>query len=417
MAINGKIRIYADVPGTDPVYELIPESITVDRGRNRELDPPRAGTCEFVLRNDTGYWNPGNTGETVTPFSGVGDVSPPVDLLAPGTAVQAFAGANLVTVFSGRIRSVDYDYRLDGTSTVRVTAEDSLANLARLALYGFSHAQQGAGLTVANVLSHVSYDSTISVAEVVWGTFEPAWAGSTQVIAQSAADLDGRNVLDYIADLERSEQGRVFVARDGMFVMFGRYVQPVWSGSLNDPIEFTDDPSSPTSGYTPIEYRGLRGSGGGDVLYTQIVGKSPSTGNVFQVVAAGAATYGVSDLRVGDLLNANDDNVIGVLTLLSVLYDSPEWRVDRVEVQPKRAASAADEADLLALDLHQTCRVKFTPPAGAAVDDEYLVQRITHRITPADHVMTMGLSVKAIDPDDLFVLDSSALDGPKILGY
>jgi hypothetical protein len=251
-----------------------------------------------------------------------------------------------------------------------------------------------------------------------FGTFDPAVAMSeATVVAADAGDLDGRNVLDYLADLETSEQGRIFIANTGMFVAFGRYLEPFWSGmpGVGSAIEFTD--TTTTGGYVGVKYRAIRGSGGGDVLYTQVIGESPSTGTVFAVTSAGAATYGAIDLRVSGLLLSNDDQTLGVLTLLSDTYGSPSWRADAVEVKPYATASGTNLNGLLSLDLHQTVRVKFTPVAGTAVNGEYRVQRITHRITPGDHVMTVGVSVKTVDSSNFFVLDSSALDGPKILGY
>lgn len=79
--------------------------VRVDRGRGRELDPPSAGIAEFYLRNADGFWNPGNTAGTVT--AGTATVSPPADLLAPGTKLVVDCEVGLVnpaTLFYGRVR-------------------------------------------------------------------------------------------------------------------------------------------------------------------------------------------------------------------------------------------------------------------------------------------------------------------------
>ena len=185
---------------------------------------------------------------------------------------------------------------------------------------------------------------------------------------------------------------------------------------MSTEVEFLDADSAATGGWTSVPYVEMRGSGGGDVLYTRVFGESASTGNVLSVEAAGSSTYGLSDLRVSGLLNASDGEVEGVLSLLADVYDSPEWRVDQVTVKPLALTGATLEA-ALEVDLHQTVRVKFTPVAGTAVSTECRVQRITHRITPSDHTMTVGLAVRQFDPDDLFVLGSSSLGGTDVLGY
>jgi len=150
-----------------------------------------------------------------------------------------------------------------------------------------------------------------------------------------------------------------------------------------------------------------------------VLGYSPTTDSWRSVTAAGTATYGLtSDLSMSNLRNANDDLVDGVIGFLADIYDTPEWRVDEVSCRPFAATAAGTARSfLLNTELGDTVTVEFTPVAGSAVSGQYRVQGVRHTVTPGDHVMALNLSVKSFDADDLFVLDSSALDGADVLGF
>ena len=182
---------------------------------------------------------------------------------------------------------------------------------------------------------------------------------------------------------------------------------------------FTDDAASTAT--TKVPYQTLTGRSGGDVLYTRIIGYSPSSQAWRSVTAAGTATYGLtSDLSMSNLRCANDDLTEGVLGFLADVYDSPEWRVDEISCRPFAALAAGSAlSNVLNLDLNETVTVEFTPVAGSAVSGQYRVQGVRHSITPGDHVMALNLSVKTFDRDDLIVLDTSTLGtaGTDVLGF
>lgn len=390
--------------------------VRVDRGRGRELDPPSAGIAEFYLRNADGFWNPGNTAGTVT--AGTATVSPPADLLAPGTKLVVDCEVGLVnpaTLFYGRVRSADYSYDVSGDAVVRVVAEDAVAGLARRTLTGFSHDALSFGSAVRAVLDDVDYLDQIST----WGTalpgIEPAVGRGVSTIAPyGTAESDGVVALDYLTAIEASEQGRIFCARQGYFTAAGRY-----DAAFLPSVTFTDNAASTAT--FPVRYQTLSGHSGGDVLYTRIIGYSPTSEAWRSVTAAGTAIYGLtSDLSMSGLRLANDDLTEGVLGLLADTYDSPEWRVQEVSCKPYATVAAGSALSVvLGVDLNDGVTVEFTPAAGSAVSDVYVVQGVRHTITPGDHVMSLTLSVKQFDRNDLIVLDTSALGtaGTDVLAY
>lgn len=390
--------------------------VRVERGRGRELDPPSAGICEFYLRNADGFWNPGNTGASLGAIGGTATLSPPAGALAPGTKVYVDCDNGTIldsTLFYGRIRSADYSYDVSGDAVVRVVAEDVVAGLARRTLTGFSHDTLTFGSAVRLVLDNVDYSGQISIAgSAIPGVDPSVTTGVTSIAAYGTAESEGVNALEYLSALEASEQGRIYAARQGFFVAAGRY-----DAASASAVTFTDNAAS-TATYK-VPYQTLSGKSGGDVLYTRIVGYSPTTDSWRSVTAAGTATYGLtSDLSMSSLRCANDDLTEGTLGLLADIYDSPEWRVDEISCRPFAALPAGTALQrVLDVDLNDTVTVEFTPTAGSAVSGQYRVQGVRHSITPGDHVMALQLSVKTFDRNDLFVLDSSALDGADVLGF
>jgi hypothetical protein len=152
-----------------------------------------------------------------------------------------------------------------------------------------------------------------------------------------------------------------------------------------------------------------------------VLGYSPTTDSWRSVTAAGTTTYGLtSDLSMSNLRNASDGQVDGVLGILAATYDSPDWRVQELSCKPFATVAAGTALQiLLNLELADGVRVEFTPAAGSAVDDVFVVQGIRHTITPGDHTMAVSLSAKTFDKSDFIVLNTSTLGtaGTDVLGY
>jgi hypothetical protein len=392
--------------------------VRIDRGRARQLDPPSAGIAEIYLRNANGFFNPGNTAGTVT--VGTATVSPPATLLEPGTKVSVSCDTGLTSdtvLFGGRIRSAEYSYDVSGDAVVRVQCEDVLAGLARRTLVGFSHGQVSYGSAVRAVCDNVDYLTQISMpgGPLIPGLAEPLLSASVTTIAPySAEESAGVAALDYLAALEASEQGRIYADRNGLLFAQGRY-----SSFGSATVTLTDDPAS-TATYG-VRYQTISGRSGGDILYTQVLGYSPSTDSWRSVVAAGTATYGLtSDLSMSNLRNANDDLVDGVVGLLADTFDSPEWRVQEISCKPLATIPAGTALSVaLGVDLNDSVNVEFTPTGGSAISDVHIVEGVRHTFTPGDHTMALSLSRRQWNRDDLIVLNTSTLGtaGTDVLAY
>jgi hypothetical protein len=290
-----------------------------------------------------------------------------------------------------------------------------MAGLARRNLTGFSHDVLAYGPAVRAVIDNVDYVDQISV----WGTalplLEPALGrGVTTIAPYGTAESEGVAALEYLTALEATEQGRIYCTRQGYLTALGRY-----DSGFSAAVTFTDNPGS-TATY-PVGYQTISGRSGGDVLYTRIIGYSPTDQAWRSVTAAGTATYGLtSDLSMSNLRAANADLTEGVLGLLAETYDDPEWRVQEISCKPFATVAAGTALKLaLELDLADAVTVEFTPTAGSAVTNVHIVQGVRHTITPGDHVMALSLSVKQWNRDDLIVLDTSTLGtaGTDTLAY
>jgi hypothetical protein len=109
-----------------------------------------------------------------------------------------------------------------------------------------------------------------------------------------------------------------------------------------------------------------------------------------------------------------------VIGLLADTYDTPEWRVQELSCKPFATVAAGTALEiLLNVELADGVRVEFTPAGGSAISDVYIVQGVRHTITPGDHTMSLTLSVKQWNKDDLFTLGTSTLGtaGTDVLAY
>jgi hypothetical protein len=320
-------------------------------------------------------------------------------------------------LFGGRIRSAEYSYDVSGDAVVRLVCEDVLAGLARRTLVNFSHDAVSFGSAVRLVCDNVDYLTQISIpgGPLGPGLEEPFLGKSVTTIAPYGTAVSaGVAALDYLTALEASEQGRIYADQNGLLFAAGRY-----SSFGSAAITFTDNPAS-TATYA-IPYQTISGRSGGDVLYTHVLGYSPTTESWRSVTAAGTGVYGlISDLSMSNLRNANDDQVDGVIGLLADTFDTPEWRIQEISAKPLATIPAGTALSVaLGVDLNSSVTVEFTPTGGSAISDVHIVEGVRHTFTPGDHTMALSLSRRQFDRADLIVLNTSTLapSGTDTLAY
>lgn len=361
-------------------FEAIPQgvvSVSTSRGRNRDLERTNAGSLSVSLRNQDRFFDP--RGGSV--FASFVEPRNPVRVLADSEAV-----------FTGLIDNWTFSYSPGGESEASFQASDAFALFARNLNDGDAAPEELSGARINRVLDQVRVN----------------WPALDRDIDTGNATLEAGNVddntLNYLGNVvEASEQGLVFMSKDGKVAFRQRLTTPTLS-----PVEFRDDG-------TGVPYEDVKIGFGTDLMVNQAIVTAPDGTAIRQNVSS-QVKYGIIektlDTQLSTLAQAEAiaDYIIG-------RYSEPEYRVESVTVN-LRALTSQQVEDVLDLELGDQARLVFTPNAtGSAISVANRVIGISHDVGFFEHRVTFNLEVL---PFTFFILDDlefGILDGEGVLGF
>lgn len=357
-------------------------SVTVNRGKNRDLDRFNAGTLSIELNNEDRAFDPLYAS---SPF--FGDVVPRRDVrvLADGTPA-----------YVGKILDWNFSYEPKGRQVASLEAADGLTFLAQQELTPGTATPQLTGARVSSVLSQPSVD----------------WPVADRVIdagnSELGADVFEGNALSYLQEVEQSEAGLLFIDKAGRVAFRDRLTTP----TTDNVTVFADDASGIPFAPAALDY-------GTEQLYNSITVTAPASTAVAND-ALSQTRYGVVAYSV-DTLISDADTVEGLADLLLSRYKEPELRFQAIQVDVSKLTTA-QRADVFALEIGDVAQVKITPgnpPVGSKIERYGLVIGISHSIEPGSHVVTFSLGSLQTS---LFVIGDSefgiiGVDAPGVLGF
>jgi hypothetical protein len=356
-------------------------SLSVTRGRSRQLDEITTGVGAIELKNNDRDFDPLHT---TGPYYGN---------IKPGK--RATISVEGVAIFDGLIDDYGYEYAPGRVSMVRGEIVDGLGQLAARELDEFTATNnQLAGARITAVLNRteVNYPANRSID-----------AGVSTL--QNDTVAWGTNALAYLQLVARSDLGYLYADRNGVLTYKDRHYDP--------------GDSAATFGDGGIPFIAVERSTATELLYNR-VGVSRLTGSeeTFTNVTS-AAEHGYRSLtRDGLLLDTNSQSYDMGLYLLG-LYDAPEERFKSITIAVD-ALTAAERGTVLALDITSMIRIVWTPDGvGDPIDRYCIVEGVEHQSTPHTlHYMTLYLG----DADNRvnFRLDDTqfgVLDGTSVLAF
>ena len=214
---------------------------------------------------------------------------------------------------------------------------------------------------------------------------------------------NGQQALTAMREIEVSEQGRLFAARDGDITLLGRYHhQDVTRGNTVQ-ATFSDDGAD--FGYQSWQYLESDTDVRNDVTVTMPTAQSRSTDS------ASITAYGRQSETVNTILSTVTqvrDMALGLVT---------RWAAASGRVAPFDVSidPAQNWATLLGLELGDRIKVEATPMGvGSQFTDELLVDSTEWTITYSAWRLRLG---GAPVPLQTFILGTSALGGPDPLGF
>ena len=342
-------------------------SVSVARGRSDETEAFQAGQASLTLRNELGTFDPDGT-----PFRLRDEVE--VYWTGGGTAVQVFAGF---------VEDVTLGYDLSGAAEVQVRCVDGFALLANQTIVDAAVPVEDSGARVSAVLGNAGV----------------LWAGGTAIdtgISDLAAGTATGNALEYLRQVEESEQGYLYVDREGTLTFRNRHT------TLNQPLgssKFADDGSG-------IPFERVERFSGARSLFNRVTGElEDGTARQADDVAS-QGEFSIRTLGLGTVLLNSSSVLEDLVEYLLSEFAEPLTRVDALTVNLGRL-SVTDQELVAGFELVDTVDVLFTPPGRSAFTNSLLVQGVRHDVTVGGAWRT-SLSFEDRDTRSFLILDDTS---------
>jgi hypothetical protein len=362
-------------------FEEIPQgvvSVSVSRGRNRDLERTNAGSLSVSLRNQDRFFDP----RSENPFTRFVVPRRPVRVLAEGSAV-----------FTGFIDDWSFNYEPGGESVASFQASDAFSIFARNLNGGGAAPEELTGARVNRVLNQLS---------VNWPAGERDIEDGNSTLAAGVIE---DNTLNYLGEVvEASEQGLLFMSKDGKVAFRERLIEPTTSAVM-----FTD-------GGVGIPYEGVQISFGTDLMVNQAVVVFPG-GTAVSEDLTSQVTFGITERTLETELSSLAQ-AEAIADYLISRYSEPEYRIEAVTVN-LRALTPAQVDEVLSLELGDQADIVFTPNGiGQAIALRNRVIGVAHDVGILEHRVTFNFEQL---PFSFFLLDDPTFgkldDDAGVLGF
>lgn len=332
-------------------------TLSTDRGKNRDLDRFNSGSLNVILNNDDRAFDPNYSS---SPFAGA---------IVPRREVRVTVDG--VRTITTTIDDWNYSYTPDGDSRAEIQATDEFTLLARQLLTAGTATPQLSGARVNAVLDMESVDWPASERTIDAG------------VSTLGADVFEGNALQYLQKVSDSEQGLLFIGKDGKLIFRDRLDATPTTASVTD---FADDGSGIPFTLTAVNY-------GSELLYNQSVVTS-NAGTATASNDRSQTAYGVTSVEL-DTLVSTQLQLQNLADFLVQKYGDPEYRFETIRVNLDTVGSA-NKATCLGLEIGDIINITFTPNGiGSPIQQYGQVIRINHEIETSRH--DMFISVSSLD--------------------
>ena len=341
--------------------------ITIDRGKSRELDRFSSGQLKVAFHNDNRWFDPFYVD------------SPYYEQFVPKK--QVVITSNGVVQYTGYIDDIDLEYNLGNRkSYAYMKCSDSFTQLTSTLLNGFTTSVQKSGERISAILDRPEVAWPVSLRNIDIGQ---------QTLQADVVDA-GTNTLSYMQLVETSEPGALFIDKSGRVAFKDRLDQP----PATDTIIFSDTPIS-----LGVNYDNIQVQYGTENLYNRV--SITRVGGTAQIVddTGSQAIYGIQALNEDGLLMQTDADALLTAEYLIYKYALPELRFTNIGFTLEDKTTNIQD-DLLALEIGDVIRIRFTPNGiGDSIDQYQIITGISHEIGINSHLInfdfgsTVGLSM------------------------
>jgi hypothetical protein len=337
------------------------QSVSINRGRSRDLNSFSSGTAQIVLENSAdGRFNPANSG---------GPYFPGIEPLIEVSVDCLVAGESTYTnLYTGFVTDWLTQYPNKTTSKVQVSCSDAFVKLANIEVDALTVSSTDSGSMVSSILSNsqVQFSGSTSV---------DTGNSTMQSINKST------NVLALIQEIEKSENGAFFVGADGTLNFKNRHS----SFPTTSSVVFSDDGSD-------IPYLEVNQPVDDDLIFNVINLKREGGSTQSAADVASQAKYLKRYLERSNLLNSTDADVANAALFLLAKFKDALPRFSSMVLNID-TLSAANQLSVLGLELSSGIKIEITPPGESSqVSRESVVDGVSFAITPDDFVIRFNVS-------------------------
>ena len=345
-------------------------AVTIKRGRNRQLDQFNAGTAQVMFNNNTRILDPLNTASIYYPY------------VLPRSPIIIYA--NGTPIYTGFVEDWNLDYQNANQGRMVARCVDTFGTMANQQLNAFTPSAELSGTRVNTVLDRP---------EILYQGARSIDAGSS-TLGPYAVSQD-TNVLNYLQQVNTSEQGYLYTAADGTLTFKGR-------SSVLNPVSG----ASFTTNGTGIPYMSLINQYGSELLYNYIVTQSPAGAAQTSSDANSITLYQSQNYNLLNLLNSTTSEVASLGAYLLGKYKDPVVRFTGVSCE-LAALTPAQWSILFAIDMTSIVTVQkdYSTGSPASESQTVITSGIEHRIVPGSH--TMNFTFESTDGNQYFTLNDA----------
>jgi len=380
----------AELAGATPLTDVTSDvqSVSIRRGRSRDLETFFTGTCSVRLLNNERKYENTNTSSPYSP-----GIEPLINIHIDATTD---GGSTYKDLFVGFVTDINLTYPDKNNSFADFIGADAFMKLSNTSLINASFSSTDSGTLIANVLDN---------ANIKFGAERDIETGISTM--QSLSSLS-ENTLSVLQNIERSENGLLFMSKDGKITFKSRHT----TFPSTPDATFSDDGSDVP--YLRVDYINDDNEIFNIVSLTRIGGTTQTVENT-----ASQGKYLIRTLSRTGLYNSSDSDVLDAANFLLGKFQDALIRFDNLVVDLTEATTG-NQNTVLDREVGDVVKVELTPPGSgspAQITSNEIIDSISYNITPA--LFTCSYKLSNADVQAFMRLDNAlfgVLDTDK-LGY
>ena len=364
------------------------QSVSISRGRSRDLDTFTTGSCSVRLLNNARKYENTNTSSPYYP-----GIEPMIAIRVDATTD---GGSSYKDLFVGFVTDINLTYPDQSNSFADFIASDAFMKLANTSLINASFSSTDSGTLVGNILDN---------ANVKFGAERDIETGISTM--QSLSGIS-ENTLSVLQNIERSENGLLFMSKDGKLTFKSRHT----TFPSTPDATFSDDGSDIP--YLRVDYINDDNEIFNTVSLTRIGGTTQTVEDV-----GSQGKYLIRTLSRSGLYNDSDSEVNDAANFLLGKFKDALIRFDNLVVDLTEATTG-NQNSILDREVGDVVKVELTPPGGgspAQITSNEIIDSINYNITP--DIFSCSYKLSNADVQAFMRLDNAlfgVLDTDK-LGY